>query len=213
MLQLRITGITKMKDERICMSGYDQISNIYYRPILRDNYLTSSFLYQGNAKINLFSLVTFQKLNEEINTSRPHQEDVYISSEVIDIQNDLKTYQEKKQFLYEIADKSIEEVFGDFIEIHNNSPVVLLGCGYRSLGTIIARECHSYYNSNGDLRVDITDSKGYCLENIKCVALYNNYFKEGLFQNIPIRISLTREWKKPGDQQAFYWIQVSDIFP
>ena len=107
-INLRITGITSMKDSRICMSGYNMETQMYYRPILPDQHLTNTFLHQPNGDISLFSLVTFEKSTIDVNENPPHIEDFPITGKVIDINNNLINNDEQKTFLRKIADKTIE---------------------------------------------------------------------------------------------------------
>ena len=96
----------------------------------------------------------------------------------------------------EIADNSINSVFGDFIDIIDGHAVVLPDCGLRSLGTIISPRCEVYLDNRGAHRVNFQDQTGYGLENVKCVAYDSEYMKEGKYQDVPVRISLTRLWNK-----------------
>jgi|TARA_B100001971_G_scaffold52719_1_gene47840 hypothetical protein len=212
-INLRITGITSMKDSRICMSGYNMETQMYYRPILPDQHLTNTFLHQPNGDISLFSLVTFEKSNIDVDENPPHIEDFPITGKVIDINNNLINYDEQKTFLRKIADKTIADVFGHYIDVVDNHPVVLLDCGKRSLGTIVSPDCKVYLDQNGNTRVDVKDQTGYQLQNVKCVAFDKEYSNVGQYKNIPVRISLSREWTKPGHSESYYWIQVSGIFP
>ena len=212
-INLRITGITSMKDSRICMSGYDMETQKYYRPVLLDQHLTDTFLHQPIGDISLFSIVTFEKNTICIDRKPPHIEDFPITGEVIDINNDLINDDAKKKFLSQIADEKIVDVFGHYIDVVDDHHVVLLDCGRRSLGTIVSPDCRVYLDSNGNTRVDFKDQTGYKLQNVKCVAFNKEYSKVGNYNNIPIRISLSRAWQKPGHSEAYYWIQVSGIFP
>lgn len=212
-IKLRITGITMMGDDRICMSGYDMETKKYYRPKFVDSNLTDSFLHQQKGDISIFSLVTFEKNDIDINIKAPHIEDLPITGEIIDINNDLINEDDRKSFLSEIADKAIVDVFGHYIDIVDKNPVVLLDCGHRSLGTIVSPDCRVYLDQNENTRVDLRDQTGYQLLNVKCVAFDKEYRKVGNYNNIPIRISLTREWTKPGNDESYYWIQASGIFP
>lgn len=211
-LEIRITGITCMSEDRICMSGYDIEEKKYFRPIVLNEKLTNNFLMNDAGIISIFSLVTFEKSKESIHSPAPHIEDILITKSILNITNDL-VGNNKKQFLIDIADKSIEDVFGDYIEVVNGNPVVLIGGGKRSLGTIIASSCEVFKDQHSNTRVNLVDKTGYEVKNIKCVAYNNEYSKIGKYKNIPVRISLTRQWKKSGDDEAFYWIQVSGVFP
>ncbi len=169
-IKLRITGITKMKDDRICISGYDSITQKYYRPILEAGGLTSSFLNQYNPKISIFSLVTFTVIDSNIEPQKPHIEDIIVSKESIMVENDMISIFDQNDFLKSISDNSIEDVFGDFIEVHDDHYVVLDECGKRSLGTIICQNCNVYKDANNNVRVNLIDQTGFELTNVKCVS-------------------------------------------
>tara|TARA_B100002052_G_scaffold15798_1_gene12630 strand:+ start:16769 stop:17422 length:654 start_codon:yes stop_codon:yes gene_type:complete len=212
-ITLRITGITRMSGERICISGYDAVTNKYYRPILENGYLTSSFLNQNPEHISIFSLVTFEYTHPISNPVKPHIEDLIISENIIKIENDLNTVLDQNNFLSDIADHSIEQVFGSYMDVVDNHHIVFDGYGKRSLGTIISPKCTVTKDSNNNTRVSLIDQTGFQLSNVKCVSYDNKYCIPGNYQNIPIRISLSRRWKRPSDDEFYYWVQISGIFP
>ena len=210
-ITLRITGITRMKDNRICMSGYSDEKGKYFRPLLRNEHLTESDLFYHRDRIKLFDSVIFQLDPTTSNVVAPHIEDQHII-EIIDYKIDrINSKEEQINYLKEIADSSINSVFGDFIDIIDGHPVVLPDCGLRSLGTIISPKCEVFLDNRGSYRVNFQDQTGHRLEYVKCVAYDSEYAKEGQYKNIPVRISLTRLWKKTNDSESYYWVQVSNI--
>jgi hypothetical protein len=88
-----------------------------------------------------------------------------------------------------------------------------LDYGKRSLGTIVSPYCKVSLDEYGNARVNFKDQTGYQLSNVKCVAYHDVYRKVGEYNNIPVRISLSRAWKKPGHNEYYYYIQVSGVFP
>jgi len=78
---------------------------------------------------------------------------------------------------------------------------------------VIAKKCKVYVNSQGWTRVDLCDKTGYELNNVPCVAHDGEYRSPGVYSDIPIRLGLTRLWKKDGLDELTHWIQISGVFP
>jgi len=211
-IALIITGLTDMKGDYRCISGYDRDNQRYLRPLLSNARIDHDFTFQKCGEIKLFSKVTFRIDSFIDKPIPPHIEDFYIHYELSNVEDTFGS-SEIKNFFFQIADPSIKVVYGNYIEIANGYPVIPKGCGNRSLGTIISKRCKVYKNDRGRVRVDFIDQTGYQLNNVPCVAHDSEYKTEGIYENAPIRLGLTRLWKKEGMEEEFYWIQVSGIFP
>ena len=210
-IDLIITGLTNMKDDYRCISGYDFVKKRFLRPLLNNNRIDVNFASQHLKEIKMFRQTTFE-VDEFFNAQAPHSEDFYVKYDII---KSVDIY-DKKQidlFLRDIADESVQNVYGDFIEIIDGYPIVPMNLGKRSLGVVIAKRCKVYQNDKGRTRVDFSDQSGYELKNVPCVAHDAEYKINGIYNDIPIRLGLTRLWKKDGMTEPAYWIQISGIFP
>lgn len=211
-ISLIMMGFTNMGGEFRCISGYDRIQKKYFRPLFKNKRIDHNFCTQPSKEIKLFKEAVYEVENLFNDAPAPHSEDFHISK-LIEVREIFQNKEEIKGFLREISDPSIKSVYGDFIENVNDYPVVPKGFGHRSLGTIIAKSCKVYKNELGRVRVNIIDQTGYQLKNLPCVAHDMEYKKEGEYEDIPIRLGLTRLWKKVGMEEEFYWIQISEVFP
>ena len=209
-ISLVMMGLTDMKDDLRCISGYDIKQKKYFRPLFKNKRIDHNFCTQPSREIKLFKEAVYE-VESSYTAPVPHIEHFHISK-LIEVREIFKNNDEIKDFLYKISDPSIKSVYGDFIENVNGHPVIPKNCGYRSLGTIIARRCKVYKNNRGRVRVNITDQTGHKLINLPCVAHDMEYKQEGEYHEIPIRLGLTRLWKKDGMEEAFYWIQISEVF-
>lgn len=71
--RLVIVGITNMKDDRICISGYDLLKNRFLRPLLPQNHITGDFLNRFNETIHLGSVVEVELVGPPKIYNRPHR--------------------------------------------------------------------------------------------------------------------------------------------
>lgn len=209
-LKLVITGITMMHGDDRCISGYSLEEKRYYRPCLPMAHFKESLLVGYGKEFGVFSEVVF-KVQNVIPPEPPHIEDINVYPGIVSVRNFLSGKQQI-EFLHGIADKSIVSIYGDYIESVENHFVIPEDCGKRSLGTIIAKKCKLYLDNKGKTRVDVQDQTGYEMRNLPCVARDAEYRPLGLFHDIPVRLSLTRAWKKEDMDEAFYWIQCSGVF-
>ena len=209
-ISLIMVGLTDMGGEFRCISGYDNTQKKYFRPLLKNSRIDHNFCTQASKKIKLFREATYEVESLFDDAPAPHIEDIYVSR-LIEVKEIFKNEEQMKDFLHQISDPSIISVYGNFIEIVNAYPVVPESCGHRSLGTIIAKNCKVYKNDRGRVRVDIIDQTGYQLNNLPCVAHDMEYKKVGKYNNIPIRLGLTRLWKKDDMEEKFYWVQISEV--
>lgn len=210
-ISLIMMGLTDMKGEFRCISGYNNEQKKYFRPLFKNGRIDHNFCTQTSKEIKLFREVTFEVENFFNNPQTPHIEDFYMRR-IIDVKDVFKSGDEIEGFLHQISDPDIKSVYGSFIEIENRCPVIPKACGKRSLGTIIAKSCRVFKDVNGRVRVDLIDQTGYELKNVPCVAHDIEYKDVGEYDNIPIRLGLTRLWKKDGMDEDYHWIQISEVF-
>ena len=190
-ISLVMMGLTDMKDDFRCISGYDMKQKRYYRPLLTNSRIDHNFCTQPSREIKLFKEAVYE-VESSFDKPAPHSEDFYIRR-LIKVREIFKNNEEIKDFLHKISDPSIRSVYGDFIENVNGHQVVPKDCGLRSLGTIIARRCEVYKDDRGRVRVNITDQTGHELKNLPCVAHDMEYKKEGEYN---LAIEQIKKWRK-----------------
>ena len=209
-IKLVIVGITNMKEDRICISGYDINNNRFLRPLLPHSHITTDFLTRFNESIHLGSLVNIELVSSPKINNKPHCEDVEINPDSVKVIG--KMVQRKyKEFLISISDDSIEGIYGEDLELLNGQPVLPEDSGVRSLGVIVCRKCSVYHNHLGRTRCGVTDKSGAEYRNIPVVSRDEWARPLGEFVNVPLRMGLSRLWKKEGMEESFYWVHVSAI--
>ncbi len=201
-----ITGITNMKDDRICISCYEETNKRYIRPLLKHNHLRVNFLSEYNVSLGTKISLSYT----EVHTPPPHIEDVWIDLNSVTVLDQF-TKTQFKDFITSISDNCVEDIFGYEIELISGQPVVPDGFGRKSLGAIVCRNCSVYQDQYGKLRCDLIDVKGREYRHIPVVARDEWVCPQGTFSHIPIRLSLSRLWQKKGMEESFYWLQVSGV--
>ncbi|GJQ31180.1 MAG: hypothetical protein HBSAPP04_00190 [Ignavibacteriaceae bacterium] len=209
-LEVIITGITLMKDEWRCISGYAPGTGKYFRPCIKGTHITEGFLANRPRSIEVFSRVVFTT-EGDANTPPPHSEDVYVSTGQILVKEPVAE-PDSIPFLHSIADEGLVSIYGDYIEHFDNHFVVPTDCGHRSLGTIIARKCKCYLDPAGKTRIDLQDKTGFEVRNIPCVARDLQFRPTGTFTDVPVRMSLSRAWRRKENEDEYYWLQCSGVF-
>lgn len=212
MIEVVVTGITNMKDDHLCMSGYSNTEKKYRRPLVEGRAICFSDLIIGGQELTLGSTIGIDIIPSQTIPTAPHIEDTYITLPFRIIKKH-ESRTEFRKYLLTIAEQSIDTIFGPYIELLDDQPVIPSECGTRSLGTIIARECKVYLNSKGQTRVDIKDKNGKEYRNIPCVAKDDWIKPIGCFENPIVRLSLSRLWQKPHGVEPFFWMQVSGVVP
>jgi len=208
--QTVITGITSMKDDHICISGYDVINRKYLRPLIEGTHLTSNFLSAYNDLIKLGSTIIFNITNPTHDPISPHSEDIWIDPHSVNVTNH-KSKNQFKEFIVSICDENMEDIFGYEIELIEGQPVLPKGAGSRSLGSIISRKCRVYLDHVGKFRCDLIDASGCEFRHIPIVGIDEWVRQLGEFSNVPIRLSLSRLFQKDRICEPYYWVQVSGI--
>ncbi len=205
-----ITGITNMSEGHICFSGYDVQTRKYIRPILPGSHILESFLHSYNDTIALGSTIELQLLYSETKALPPHIEDNPFDLSSISVLDSMSKPQ-FQQFLSSFADETVESIFGYEIELINGQPILPEGSGHRSLGSIICRNCTVYLDHMGKARCDFIDQSGCEYRHLPIVGRDEWIKKPGIYKGIPIRLSLTRLYKKDDHSEPVYWMLVSGV--
>jgi hypothetical protein len=210
-IQAIITGITNMKDDNICISAYDANKRVFIRPLLVGSRLSSSFLSRFNGLIRIGTQIEFDVVPPPHEPIPPHSEDTWIEPSSVIIKHQLD-YPHFKDFISSIVDKDITSIYGYGVELLDGQPVIPPESGERSLGAIICRKCIVYSDYMGKIRCDITDRSGSVYRKVPVVARDEQYKKIGEYTNIPIRMGLSRPFKKSIHEEEYCWVHVSAIF-
>jgi len=205
-----ITGITNMSVGYICISGYDMSTRRYFRPIIPGSHIAELFLSSHNSPIELGSTVELDLSYTETQASPPHIEDKAFDPSTVKVLDSM-TRDQFSSFIESIADESVESIFGYEIELINGQPILPEGSGARSLGAIMGRKCSIYSDHIGKSRCDFVDQSGCEYRHLPIVGRDEWVKKPGNYQNVPIRLSLTRLFQKSDESEPVYWMQVSGV--
>lgn len=208
--KLAIIGITNMKEDHICISGYDLNKKRFLRPLMPQGRILVSFLSRFNDTINLGSIVEVELVGTPKIDNKPHCEDVEINPQTVKVLGRLK-HTELKDFLISISDIRLEDIYGEDLELVGGQPVLPEHSGLRSLGVIVCRKCFVYQNHLGRIRCDFTEQSGAEYRNIPVVARDEWAKPLGSFADVPLRMGLSRLWKKEGTEVPYYWVHISAI--
>lgn len=208
--QLIVFGITNMKDDKICLGGFEQETHKLYR--LMDNafFLHYSFLGLYNESIQTGSIIEVKLCELQPKISSPHVEDTNIDLNSPSIIGN-KTREELFEIFSDVSNSSLALLFGYGMELVNGQPVIPEGMGERSIGILKCRKCNSYYDYQGKQRCDIIDFSGAEYRNVPIVARNEVDRPLGVFNDSIAIIGLTRLWLKDSLSEPFYWIIVACI--
>lgn len=212
-----VTGLTKMSNDRICMSVYDTVKKSYLRPIPPNNKYTNKDL----EKLKIFSVINLDKaIDKAYIIEQPHTEDFPVLNQEIESARILNS-DEQLEFLHSISHECTYEIYGS----HNNDRIlkqkgirnyVLPGTGTRSLGTVRVESVRIYRNSYDKVRVDFRDIAENTFFDIPYVAYESddieqlNYRLEQA-ENKFVRVSLARKLIATNWEHAACFMQVSCI--
>lgn len=210
-MQIIITGITNMKDDYICVSGYDIEKGVYRRPLLMGSRLSSSFLNQLSGFICIGSQIEFELIPPPHIATPPHREDIWIDSDSVVLVRQME-YSLFREFIHTIVDEDIVSIYGHEIELLDGQPVLPKGYGEKSLGAIICRKCSVYNDYMGKTRCDLVDRSGSMYRKIPVVARDEFYKKLGEYADIPLRMGLSRPFRKTNQEEEYCWVHVSAVF-
>ncbi|MCK9336123.1 MAG: hypothetical protein M0Q99_12525 [Candidatus Cloacimonetes bacterium] len=146
----------------------------------------------------------------ETQASPPHIEDKAFDPSTVKVLDSM-TRDQFSSFIESIADESVESIFGYEIELINGQPILPEGSGARSLGAIMGRKCSIYSDHIGKSRCDFVDQSGCEYRHLPIVGRDEWVKKPGNYQNVPIRLSLTRLFQKSDESEPVYWMQVSGV--
>jgi len=141
---LTITGVTRMTNSRVCISGVTE-ERKYVRPVITggidESWLMVSeydeFGEYDPSVIRPFAQVELSLADTE--TTPPHCEDKTLSLYPVGYQS-LLTPDQQRELLEDISDPAVSEIFGAEIHRQRESCYVLKGEGERSLGTVKAKD-------------------------------------------------------------------------
>ena len=159
---ITITDLTRMQHGRVCIAGYLD-DRTCVRPVFRFGGLMESWLFRnGEVVTRPFARVEFDFGNRPP-PQRPHTEDWIIDEEYRESRGVMR-FEEREQFLEEIADASVDSIFD--AAIHRDAGCFINeGDGNRSLGTVRVRAIDEVVyrprNDGGwDYRVEFLDGSG-----------------------------------------------------
>jgi hypothetical protein len=213
-----ITGITRMRENYICVSGLDPETWRFIRPVFSEGRLAKDFMIDGNSQtFRLFDLVEmeFTKYNP---SPIYHTEDWIINRKFA------------PRFIRHLTNEDIISIL-NYIAIDNLREA--FDKRNKSLFIVKTRNIyeirHEYYDKF-KVRFSFIDWSGNIFERIPVVDLlmlakakymidqHNTIWKDqimSLFNNNPyryLRIGTTREWKGQFWQQVSAIITIPDIF-
>lgn len=175
-----ITDLSKMKGDKVCIFGIDKDGKAI-RPVIPYSGVREIYLLKENGQLIIkpFAEVEFDFISQ-LPPEPPHTEDWEINTLYNPRLIRKLLGSERRRFLEEILDRSVNEIFG--AEIHDNQ-YINPGAGNRSIGTIKVnvvkfveysmRDNGKYKyrikfqdNSNGDYDLPVTDCafRRYCDE-------------------------------------------------
>ncbi len=222
--RLVITDLSRMKEGRICIFGFDEEKR-HIRPVIPYTGINESYIFneEGQRIIKPFAEVEFDFIHTM--PEPPHTEDCAINTNYKPRFIRTLSENESKKFLEEILDESVKAIFG--AEIHYNR-YIKTG-GIRSIGTIKVKEVLSvnysikendkynyrltFSDMSGDVyNLPITDCafRKYCdnqrIQKGKTTDVISHELQRILNQSeVFLRVGLTRLYKD------VYWLQVSGV--
>ncbi|QNU25065.1 dual OB domain-containing protein [Geobacillus zalihae] len=218
-----VTGLTKMQNNRVCMSVYDEENNCYRRPI----FLRDPITYHTVQNITLFSIIELTPIHHQHNIISPHTEDFPVEDTTQFTQIGRLNTNEQIKLLKKISVPSVIDVFGyddnntPFLTQQRGRFFVWPNSGIRSLGTVQAQEARLYEDDFGKIRVDFTDLTGQSYNNLPFVSIeqdhwkdrrsYINKFNRTSANEIFVRLSLSRPFQPSNWGQRACFLQVSCI--
>ncbi len=180
---LLITDLTRMRDRKVCIAGYDP-SGKCIRPVFARWRIPEDWLWNFNRPIILpFARVDFNLLAPR--PAVPHIED-WVVDEIYRVGRGRLPENERRQWLAAHASPSVQAVFGTEI-FHDHGCYIKSGCGCASLGTVqVARldsviyETRSYNGSEKwEFRFRFVDGAG-CVYDLPITDLSYRYYLDHL---------------------------------
>jgi hypothetical protein len=181
-----ITDLTRMSSDKICVAGYTD-DGTCVRPLFNHRNLTEDWLWMhGRVIIRPFSRVELTLISKR--PDPPHTED-WLVDPLHRVPSGEMKIEDRAEFLSDMADKTVESIFGAFLE-YRISNSVRMGCwirsgeGERSLGTVRPRDIwkiHHYLNEKGkwEYRITFFDSSGNAYD-LPVVDLAFRYYLDQL---------------------------------
>jgi len=211
-----VTGVTRMNDGFVCISGIDREAGKFVRPQIHYPErigIRKEFLLDENGKAIIRPLV-----NVELDFIRPepkakfHTEDWLINGEVSPRLVSIPTDAEKRQLLVSYKNKSLEHALAD----QGRSLVITRCLGVPDV--FVEKfddrlKCRlTFYDESGDKheRLPVTDANWLAVARylwiLDCTTVAQRLKSSLLGKEIYLRIGITREW------QGQCWRQISGVF-
>lgn len=222
-----VTGLTKMSNDRVCMSVFDTESQCYRRPMFENRL---QITVRTVEYINIFSVIELRPINRiRENLQAPHLEDYIVEYSEQFREVFRLNITQQLDLLNQITYNSTYDLFNypgnnPTLLNYNNSYYVNPGTGRNSLGTIRAQRVRMYIDGYNSIRLDFTDMAGNQFKGVKFVSLvqiqwqyadvlqiieaFNRFRPHQRF----VRLSLSRPynpqngWENPG-----CFLQVSEV--
>ena len=204
------------------MAGVDVNTLKHVRPVLRYGRLTTDLLRRNGGPLDIGSVVD---LGPTAYAGHPPElEDHYFDPTRATwlFDDDPDDYWE---FLNQIAQESLAEIFGPDLELWEESCTIDVGEGHASLGCLVPKERPwLYVDHRGTVRMVLEDMTPSVDLSVTDLRLYERDYKtprRNLVTDVQRRIDagvevilsvgLTRPWRKQGDTAERHWLQVNNI--
>ncbi|KOP80648.1 hypothetical protein AMS59_04550 [Lysinibacillus sp. FJAT-14745] len=219
-----VTGKTKMKKGKVCMSLYNESSGSYIRPLKPDR---EYFTEEEVAQIDLFSIVEIEESPNQEDNTVPHVEDTIISS-LTCLTNDPDKFldeDEIEDFLAGIAVESADDIFGydeddnPYLILDNRNWGLRPNTGERSLGTVEVTWVKIYKDYYDKVRVDFEDVSGKTYTHAPLVIQATDdeidsmlgEFNAEDYDSMYLRLSLARPYHADAWEDWLCALQVSNV--
>ena len=200
------------------MAGVDVHTLNHVRPVLRYGRLTTDLLRRNGGPLDIASVVD---LGPTAYAGRaPELEDYYFdpakATWLFDDEPD--AYWE---FLNQVAQESLAEIFGPALELWEESCTVDVGEGHASLGCLAPKERPSLYvDQRGAIRIAL-ETANLSVADLRLYEQDHKTPRRDLATSVRKRIQagvevilsvgLTRPWRKQNDTVERHWLQVNNI--
>ncbi|MDQ3923000.1 MAG: hypothetical protein M3309_03580 [Actinomycetota bacterium] len=221
-MQILVNHLTRMQPGYICVAGVDVNTLKHVRPVLPHGRLSADLLRRNGGALDIGSVVDLGPTAYAGHA--PELEDHYFdpARAMWLFDDDPDDYWE---FLNQIAQENLAEIFGPDLEQGDESCTVDVGEGHASLGCLATEERPwLYVDHRGTVRIvlecitpsvdlSVTDLRLYERDHKtphrNLVADVQRRIKAGV--EVILSLGLTRPWRKQGDTAERHWLQVNNI--
>lgn len=221
-MRILVNHLTRMQTGYFCVAGLDLETETHVRPVLRHGRLTTDLLSTGGGPFDVGSVVD---LGPAAHAGRaPELEDYRFDPAVARLLYD-ESPDDYWEALEEVAQESLEGIFGPALELWDESGTVDVGGGRASLGCLTPeRNPWVYVDHRGTVRLvldylipsidlAVTDLRLYERDGRtprrNSAASVQHRLKAGV--EAILSVGLTRAWQKWGDSEERHWLQVNNI--